>query len=272
MRLLYVIFLALLATGAHAQNNEQTLADVRQDLTILYIEMLKMKRELSTTGAASPQVVTSGSSLARLEAIEIELQRLIAQTEELQFRVDRVVRDGTSRIENLEFRLVELEGGDVSNISETSTLGTSIDLDDAIESSTNTVAVEPELAVGEKADFDAAYDALENGEYELATNLFDRFSNTYPDSPLNARALLLRGIAFEELGELKSAARAFLNSYTDFPESNVAPQVMFRLGQSLVDLGQIDAGCQILSQVQIRFPEAEETVSALDAMNELQCQ
>ena len=47
---------------------------------------------------------------------------------------------------------------------------------------------------------------------------------------------------------------------------------MFRLGQSLVDLGQIDAGCQILSQVQIRFPEAEETVSALDAMNELQCQ
>ena len=73
-------------------------------------------------------------------------------------------------------------------------------------------------------------------------------------------------------GELKSAARAFLNSYTDFPESNVAPQVMFRLGQSLVDLGQIDAGCQILSQVQIRFPEAEETFSALDAMNELQCQ
>ena len=38
MRLLYVIFLALLATGAHAQNKEQTLADVRQDLTILYIE------------------------------------------------------------------------------------------------------------------------------------------------------------------------------------------------------------------------------------------
>ncbi len=47
---------------------------------------------------------------------------------------------------------------------------------------------------------------------------------------------------------------------------------MFRLGQTLVDLGQIDAGCQILSQVQIRFPEAQETVLALDAMNDLQCQ
>ena len=272
MRLLYVIFLALIATSAHAQNNEQTLADVRQDLTILYIEMLKMKRELSTTGAASPQVVTSGSSLARLEAIEIELQRLIAQTEELQYRVDRVVRDGTSRIENLEFRLVELEGGDVSNISETSTLGTSINFDDAIETPANAVVAEPELAVGEKADFGAADDALENGEYELATDLFERFSTTYPDSPLNARALLSKGIAFEELGELKLAARSFLNSYTDFPESNVAPTVMFKLGKTLVDLGQIDAGCQILSQVQIRFPEAEETILALDAMNELQCQ
>ncbi len=272
MRLLYVIIFALFATVAHTQSKEQTLADVRQDLTILYIEMLKLKRELSTTGAASPQVVTSGSSLARLEAIEIELKRLIAQTEELQYRVDRVVRDGTGRIEDLEFRLVELEGGDISNISETSTLGTSIDLDDAIETSINTVVSEPELAVGEKADFDAASDALENGEYELATNLFERFSNTYPDSPLKARALLSRGIAFEELGELKSAARAFLNSYTDFPDSNVASQVMFRLGQSLVALGQIDAGCQILSQVQIRFPDHQETVLALDAMNELQCQ
>ena len=272
MRLLYIIFFILFAAVALAQNKEQTLADVRQDLTILYIEMLKLKRELSTTGAASPQVITSGSSLARLEAIEIELQRLIAQTEELQYQVDRVVRDGTSRIEDLEFRLVELEGGDVSNISETTTLGTLVELEGAIESSIDKVTSEPELAVGEKADFDAASDALANGEYELATDLFQRFSNTYPDSPLNAKALLSRGIAFEELGELKSAARAFLNSYTDFPESAVAPEVMFRLGQTLVDLGQIDAGCQILSQVQIRFPEAQETVLALDAMNDLQCQ
>jgi hypothetical protein len=59
MRLLYIVIFALLSTGAYAQNKEQTLADVRQDLTILYIEMLKLKRELSTTGVASPQVVTS---------------------------------------------------------------------------------------------------------------------------------------------------------------------------------------------------------------------
>ena len=151
-------------------------------------------------------------------------------------------------------------------------MGTLVELEGAIESSIDKVTSEPELAVGEKADFDAASDALANGEYELATDLFQRFSNTYPDSPLNAKALLSRGIAFEELGESKSAARAFLNSYTDFPESGVAPEVMFRLGQTLVDLGQIDAGCQILSQVQIRFPEAQETVLALNAMNDLQCQ
>ena len=43
MRLLYIIFFILFAAVALAQNKEQTLADVRQDLTILYIEMLKTK-------------------------------------------------------------------------------------------------------------------------------------------------------------------------------------------------------------------------------------
>jgi TolA-binding protein len=104
-----------------------------------------------------------------------------------------VVRDGTNRVEILEFRLVELEGGDVSNISETSTLGTVINLDDPIETATNAVAPEPELAVGEKADFDAASEALESGDYEVATNLFERFTNAYPDSPSERTSITLSG-------------------------------------------------------------------------------
>ena len=147
MRLLYIVIFALLTTGANAQNKEQTLADVRQDLTILYIEMLKLKREVSTSGVTSPQVVKSGSSFVRLEAIESELQRLIAQTEEFQYHVDRVVREGTNRIEILEFRLVELEGDDVPIISEASTLVAVINLDEPLKTVTNAVSPEPKLAV-----------------------------------------------------------------------------------------------------------------------------
>ena len=38
--------------GARAQSDDETLADIRQELSILYVEIQKLKRELSTTGNA----------------------------------------------------------------------------------------------------------------------------------------------------------------------------------------------------------------------------
>ena len=104
-----------LGTAPVLAQDKQTLADIRQELTVLFVEIQKLKRELSTTGSASAAV--SGSSvLDRVNAIENELSRVTAKTEELELRVDAIVRDGTNRIADLEFRLVEAEGGDVSKL------------------------------------------------------------------------------------------------------------------------------------------------------------
>ena len=78
-----------------AAQDQQTLADIRQELTVLYVEVQRLKREMSTTGA--PSVDVAGSSvLDRVSAMEEELQRLTAKTEELDNRVQRVVADGTN--------------------------------------------------------------------------------------------------------------------------------------------------------------------------------
>ena len=99
----FVIFGLLPPAPAQAQD-AGTLADIRQELSVLYVEIQKLKRELSTTGG--PSVSTGGSSvLDRVAAIESELQRLTQQTEQLEYRVQRVVEDGTNRIGDLEFRL-----------------------------------------------------------------------------------------------------------------------------------------------------------------------
>ena len=113
----------LLCSGAvFAQDKDQSLADIRQDLGVLYIEIQKLKRELSTTQL--PSGLQSGDSvLERVNAIELELQRLTGATEQLDHRLKRVVEDGTNRIGDLEFRLIELEGGDISNLANTTTLG-----------------------------------------------------------------------------------------------------------------------------------------------------
>ena len=86
-----------------------TLLDIRQELNVLNVEIQKLRREMSTTGGTSVSNV-SGTILDRLNVIESALQSLTSKTEEIEFRIDRIVKDGTNRIGDLEFRLVELVG------------------------------------------------------------------------------------------------------------------------------------------------------------------
>ncbi|MBC7156703.1 MAG: tol-pal system protein, partial [Rhodobacteraceae bacterium] len=116
------LLLMLLPMAAAGQDRAQTLADIRQELSALHVEVQRLKGELNTTGLPAAAGV-GGDTLARVDAIEQALARLTARTEELQFRIERIVEDGTNRIADLEFRLVELEGGDVSRLRETTTLG-----------------------------------------------------------------------------------------------------------------------------------------------------
>ena len=116
----FVVAVLLMTTAVPSLSfaqQEETLADIRQQLSILYVDVQRLKRELSTTVAPAG---TEGevSVLSRIDAIEAELQRLTGKTEQLEFRIDRIVRDGTNRIGDLEFRLVELEGGDVSQLGD----------------------------------------------------------------------------------------------------------------------------------------------------------
>ena len=62
--------LALTPLRAKAQD-DQTLADIRQELSVLFVEMQRLKRELSTTGGASVSV-TGNSALDRLASMEAE--------------------------------------------------------------------------------------------------------------------------------------------------------------------------------------------------------
>jgi len=63
-----------------------------------------LRTQLSTTGGLTAGIA-GNTPLDRLNAIEAELQRLTAKTEEVEFRVNRITVDGTNRIGDLEFRL-----------------------------------------------------------------------------------------------------------------------------------------------------------------------
>lgn len=266
--LVVVVCWALVAVPIRAAaQDQQTLADIRQELNVLFVEIQRLKRELSTTG--SPGVTVGGeTALDRMNSIESELQRLTARTEELEFRIDRVVQDGTNRIGDLEFRLVELEGGDVSTLGETTTLGGEA-VATAAQPAPDTSSTQ--LAVGEEADFQAAEAAIEAGNYAQAITLLEGFNQTYPGSPLAAEASLRRGQSLNQLGDTREAARAFLDSYTTAPDGPVAPQAVLELGTALGKLGKTQEACVTLGEVSTRYPTSTAVDGAQQQMVALGC-
>ncbi len=282
-RVLFVGLIVALAasSSAHAQDREQTLADIRQELSVLFVEMQRLKRELSTTGGVSTQAV-GGSTLERLNTIEAEMQRLTSKTEQLEFRIDSVVRDGTNRIGDLEFRLCELEDGcDISKAGQGGTLGgvtvgtgaNTGTLPTQTDQGTDTDAVDDgvQLAVGEQADFDSAVAALDEGSHAAAASQFAAFLDNYPGSPLTTDARLMRGAALEAAGENTQAARAFLDAFSAEPNGAQAPEALFLLGRSLGRIGQVEEACVTLSEVSLRFPGGQAASDAEAERQRLTC-
>jgi len=273
-----VAFVLAFATPLSAQQpQEQTLADIRQELTVLFVEVQRLRTQLSTTSA--PGTVVSGDTvLERLDAIEQEMRRLTAITENLELRVQRVVVDGTNKVGDLEFRLCELETAcDIGSLGETPKLGGDL---------TDTVATGPapgpapaptpevdgeQFAIGEQGDFTRAREAFEAGDYAAAAEQLEAFSQTYPGGPLTLDAFLLRGDALSQMGEWQPAARAYLDSFNLEPNGPEAPGALLKLGRALDMIGQSGEACLMLAEVGIRFPGAVEVAEAEAALATLGC-
>ncbi len=267
------VTLCLAIPGAGlAQDRGQTLADIRQELSVLYVELQQLNRELSTTGGAAT-LVPSASVLDRVNVIESELQRLTAKSEELEFRIDRIVKDGTNRIGDLEFRLCELEAAcDIASLGDTPTLGGGALPTAPAAALPSNAGNGAQMAMGEQADFDKAKEELDKGSFRTAEELFAAFAEAYPVGPLTAPAHFNRGVALIELGEVAPAARSYLNAFSADPEGSMASDSLLRLGQSLGRLGQTNEACITLGEVQTRFPGSTAATEAGASRASLSCQ
>lgn len=261
----------LLVPGIARAQDDQTLADIRQELSILFVEVQRLKRELSTTG--TPSVNLGGTSaLARIDAMEAELRRLTGRTEELENRINRVVADGTNRVGDLEFRLCELEAAcDISTLGMTPTLGGDIDTAPVAAPTPQPETGGAQLAIGEQDDFDLAKSELDAGNFQTAASLFNTFTQNYTGGPLTGQAHFHRGQALEGVGDIAGAARAYLEAFSGSPQGPIAPDALLALGLSLDKLGQREDACATLGEVTNRFPQAAASIEAQTARASLAC-
>jgi len=272
MRMLKVFGIVACIAATPAMAQDQTLADIRQQLSGLYVDIQRLRTELSTTGGLATGPI-GNTPLDRLNAIESELQRLTSKTEELEFRINRITVDGTNRIGDLEFRLCELEDGcDIGSLGDTPSLG-------GVDNGATIVTAEPApetggpaLAVGEQGDFERAQEALASGDFRSAADQFAAFVQAYPGGPLTARAYFGQGDALENLGEASAAARAYLDSFSGDPAGEVAPRALVSLGRSLGALGQTADACVTLGEVPVRFPGDPAVADAQAVSRNLGCQ
>ncbi|MBK5928181.1 tetratricopeptide repeat protein [Rhodobaculum claviforme] len=257
------------AGGAEAQTQAQTLADIRAELEAVRDALAGLQAELAPGAGVAASEAVAGSVLDRVDALERSVQRLTAATDELGFRIDAVVADGTNRIGDIEFRLSELEGGDPASAPPTVPLGG----EGAAPGAAAPVPGPdtPALLAGERAAFDAAAAAHAAGDWSGAVALLDAFAEAYPLGVLTPRAHLLRADALEQMGDAAAAARAWLAGYGADPDGATAPGALLGLGSALARLDQAEEACIMLDEVLLRFPDSAEASDADDARTEIGC-
>ena len=266
----------VLGLSGPAVAQDQTLADIRLELSTLGQEFNRLKAELVQTGAVGSGLA-GASALERMDALEAELARVTARAEEIELRLNRVVTDGTNRIGDLEFRLCEVTPGcDIATLGTTPTLGgdagATAPAAPEVSQTTPPPAGGAELAIGEQADFDRAKGVLGQGDFRTAADLFATFTQSYPGSPLTQEAHYLRGDALSQAGETSNAARAYLEAFSGQPDGPFAPDALLRLGEALGRLGQTPEACVTLTEVGTRFPSSLAATQAAVAMQGLACQ
>ncbi|MBE3639998.1 tetratricopeptide repeat protein [Mangrovicoccus algicola] len=273
MRAAFLLTVLLLPSALMAQDRAATLADIRLQLRALNTEITSLKRELEPSGGAAAPASVSGGALERLDGLEAELRKLTARTEELDYRINRVVDDGTTRVGDLNFRLTELEGGNLGQIQPPAPLGGQEGLAVPAPASPGMGSAAPQLAVGESAEFEAAKASLSAGDPGAALEGFDRFLAAYPRSPLAPAAQLARGRALGALGRHAEAGRAYLEAFTQTEASDkgIASAGLLGLGQSLAQLNQTREACLTLGQVEARYPGTAAAGEARTALARQTC-
>jgi tol-pal system protein YbgF len=215
--------------------------------------------------------IAGNTPLDRLNAIEMELQRLTSQSEELEFRINRITADADNRIGDLNFRLCELEAGcDISQLDDTPLGGLPTTPVPNVTPTPETGG--PALAIGEQSDLERAQAALASSDFRGAADQFAAFVANYPGSPLTSEANYLRGESLQGMGLTTDAARAYLEAFSGNPTGARAPAALFKLGAALGRIGQTQDACLTLAEVNVRFPGTPDVANAQAEMQALGCQ
>jgi len=223
--------------------------DLRYRLSVIDAELADIRGRLGDAPAASRG--SGGATgadpglMLRLDRMQAEIRQLTGKIEQMFFEQRGVAEDAARRFGDIEFRLTELEGGDVSILTPVQPLG---------GGGAPVVLAGPEVSISERGDLDRGIEDIRQGRFDQGEDRLRGFITTYPGSPLAGEALYWLGESQFVRGAFQNAALSYLNGFNSNPASASAPKNLYRLGVTLGRLGQLDEACLTLREVQKKFP------------------
>lgn len=255
----------------------ERLADLRASLGQLSAGLQALRAELVASGAEGFQAAGGDTAIDRMTAMEAEIARLTGRIEALEHRITRLVRDGTNRIGDIEFRLCELDplcdlGALTTAQMDAGVAGAGgaaggLDLSPSVSPEPESTPAFPNEAAA--SAWAAAEEALAVGDAAGAAAQFEAIADAHAGTPLAAEAIYQRGAALDAGGEAAAAAQAWLQSFSAAPGGARAPDALLGIARVLADQGKTADACVFLDDLTARFggsaaaAEAQERIAAL---------
>lgn len=214
----------------------------------------KAETELNQIGNA----VRGADTFDQIEGLRREIQRLTGDLERLQARQRQFEDQTKAKLEDFEYRIVVLEGGDPSTLFAPEQPATGGEAAGQGGGTLGTLNLEAEGVTG----FDVGMTFYQDGRFTEAAERLAKFAAENPGDPRAGEALYWRGEALSSAGDTRGAAKAWLDTATLHPDSLLAPDALVRLGGALSALGQRQQACATFRQVGTRYPAATEAVVA----------
>lgn len=289
MRAAALLLALLLPFGAAAQEGDslaleapiaapspERLADLRASLGQIGAELQDLRAELVASGAEGFRAAGGDGAIDRMNAMEAEIARLTGRIEALENRITQVVREGTNRLGDVEFRLCEMDPACDLGALGTAQMqgaeaggGMGLDLSPVpVPEADSRPAITTEA---ERAAWDRAQAALAAGDNAEAAQLFGDLAQSQAGSQPGADALYYQGVALDAGGDAAAAAQIWLQGFAAAPTGARAADALLGIARVLADQGKTDDACLFLDDLSARFAGSAAAAEAQQRMTALDC-
>lgn len=238
--------------------------------------------QLERQQQAAPPADGNVELLNRLTQLQSEVQVLRGMLEEQDFKLREMERrnrdlavDFDSRIERLEGGsgsgqpliapepaavpegtlggLVGSVAGDAADVAPAAAAAPAQTSNGSMPAPSETVGPDP---AAERAAYDAAFDALKNGQYAEAARRFQSFLTQYPSGDLAPNAQYWLGESYYVTQNYQVALESFERLLAQFPSSNKVPDALLKVGYCHYELHNWDLAESTLNRVIQRYPDS----------------